>query len=222
MLGQDPAPGDEGRQGLGRHAHRLRRPGHGRRPGRRGPERRRGDAAPGGRGLQGPRAPSDRPTPCRRATSSGRSPGRTRRPSAARPSSCSSPPGPQKVAVPERRRADARTARARRSPAPGFTVTVTQQEDAKATPGTVLSQSPAAGTQADKGSAVTIVVAKAAGARSACPNVVGRGRGDRHRHAHERRLQGQRAARHRHRRGAGRHRRPAGPAAAGRRSRARP
>ncbi len=79
--------------------------------------------------------------------------------------------GPRKVAVPSVVGATEDSARATLTGA-GFSVTVTQQEDAKATPGTVLSQSPGAGTQADKGSSVTIVVAKQP-AQVTVPNVVG-------------------------------------------------
>lgn len=79
--------------------------------------------------------------------------------------------GPQKVAVPNVVGQSEDSARSTLTGA-GFTVTVTQQDDAKATPGTVLSESPAAGTQADKGSAVTIVVAKQPSEVSV-PNVVG-------------------------------------------------
>jgi len=43
----------------------------------------------------------------------------------------------------------------------GFQVSVTQQQTSAAQPGTVLSESPKAGTRADRGSAVTIVVAQA-------------------------------------------------------------
>jgi len=56
--------------------------------------------------------------------------------------------------------------------AAGFTVTSNEQEDAKATPGTVLSQTPAAQAKADKGSAVTLTVAKKP-ARVDVPNTVG-------------------------------------------------
>ncbi|HVP01749.1 MAG TPA: Stk1 family PASTA domain-containing Ser/Thr kinase [Solirubrobacteraceae bacterium] len=53
----------------------------------------------------------------------------------------------------------------------GFTVTVTSKEDT-ATPGTVLSQSPAAQSKADQGSAVALVVAKKP-SQVAVPNTVG-------------------------------------------------
>ncbi len=56
--------------------------------------------------------------------------------------------------------------------AAGFTVTTTDQEDAKATPGTVLSQTPAAQAKADKGSAVALTVAKKP-ATIDVPNTVG-------------------------------------------------
>ncbi len=79
--------------------------------------------------------------------------------------------GPKKVAVPNVVGATEDSARSTLTGA-GFTVTVTQQEDAKATPGTVLSQSPASGAQADKGSSVTIVVARQP-AEVTVPNVVG-------------------------------------------------
>ena len=79
--------------------------------------------------------------------------------------------GPKKVAVPSVVGATEDSARSTLTGA-GFTVTVTQQEDAKATPGTVLSQSPGAGTQADKGSSVTIVIAKQP-TEVSVPNVVG-------------------------------------------------
>ncbi len=79
--------------------------------------------------------------------------------------------GPKKVAVPSVVGTTEDNARSTLTGA-GFTVTVTQQEDEKATPGTVLSQTPGAGTQADKGSSVTIVVAKAP-EETSVPNVVG-------------------------------------------------
>lgn len=79
--------------------------------------------------------------------------------------------GPQKLAVPDVVGSSQDAARQALTGA-GFTVTATEREDAKAEPGTVLSQSPAAGAQADKGSAVTIVVAKRP-AQVAVPNVVG-------------------------------------------------
>jgi serine/threonine-protein kinase len=54
----------------------------------------------------------------------------------------------------------------------GFTVNVTEREDAGADPGTVLSQDPAAGAKADKGSQVGIVVARAP-AEVSVPNAIG-------------------------------------------------
>jgi serine/threonine-protein kinase len=54
----------------------------------------------------------------------------------------------------------------------GFTVNVTEREDADADPGTVLSQDPAAGAKADKGSQVGIVVARAP-AEVSVPNAIG-------------------------------------------------
>ncbi len=79
--------------------------------------------------------------------------------------------GPQKVAVPDVVGNPVATARDTLTAA-GFTVTVTEKEDAKADVGTVLSQTPAGGGTADKGSAVAIVVAKLP-AQVAVPNVVG-------------------------------------------------
>ncbi len=79
--------------------------------------------------------------------------------------------GPQKVAVPDVVGSTLDAARETLTGA-GFTVTTTQKEDAKAEPGTVLSQTPAGGGQADKGSAVALVVAKLP-AQVAVPNVVG-------------------------------------------------
>jgi len=79
--------------------------------------------------------------------------------------------GPQTVAVPDVVGSQLDAARTTLTGA-GFTVTVTQKEDAKADVGTVLSQSPAGSTTADKGSAVALVVAKAP-AQADVPNVVG-------------------------------------------------
>jgi serine/threonine-protein kinase len=79
--------------------------------------------------------------------------------------------GARQVAVPDVVGATEASARGTLTGA-GFTVTATEREDERATPGTVLSQSPAAGSQADKGSAVTIVVARQPEEVSV-PNVVG-------------------------------------------------
>jgi len=54
----------------------------------------------------------------------------------------------------------------------GFGVSVTQKESATATPGTVISQNPAGGGEADRGSTVAIVVAKKA-TTATVPNTVG-------------------------------------------------
>lgn len=54
----------------------------------------------------------------------------------------------------------------------GFGVSVTQKESATATPGTVISQDPAGGSEADRGSTVAIVVAKKA-TTATVPNTVG-------------------------------------------------
>ena len=54
----------------------------------------------------------------------------------------------------------------------GFGVSVTQEESATATPGTVISQNPAGGSEADRGSTVAIVVAKKA-TTATVPNTVG-------------------------------------------------
>lgn len=67
--------------------------------------------------------------------------------------------GPRKVAVPDVVGQSEESARSTLTGA-GFTVNAEQREDADADPGTVLSQSPAAGSDAAEGSAVTIVVAK--------------------------------------------------------------
>jgi serine/threonine-protein kinase len=56
--------------------------------------------------------------------------------------------------------------------AAGLKVTSVKREVAEPAPGTVISQSPAAGTQVKTGSTVTIVVAQAQ-AKTAVPNVVG-------------------------------------------------
>jgi len=79
--------------------------------------------------------------------------------------------GPQTVAVPDVVGTPLDAARTALTGA-GFTVTVTEKEDAKAAVGTVLSQSPAGSTTAAKGSAVALVVAKAP-AQVDVPNVVG-------------------------------------------------
>ncbi len=105
------------------------------------------------------------------AMRSTRSPPRGRRSSVGRPSRSTSRPAA--------RRSSSRTSSTRRSrmPAPrstaaGFTVTVTQQEDSKNDPGTVLAQSPAANAKADKGSAVALTVAKKP-AQIDVPNTIG-------------------------------------------------
>ena len=54
----------------------------------------------------------------------------------------------------------------------GFTVSVTRREDATAEPGTVLTQTPAAGTSAAEGSSVALVVARAP-AEKTVPSVIG-------------------------------------------------
>ncbi|CAB4875629.1 unannotated protein [freshwater metagenome] len=67
--------------------------------------------------------------------------------------------GPEKVDVPSvvgQQQADAQTTLI----TAGFKVTLTEREDLTAEPGTVLSQSPAAGATAKKGSTVRLVVAK--------------------------------------------------------------
>ena len=79
--------------------------------------------------------------------------------------------GAAQIAVPTltgQSEADARTALA----ALGLTATVTQKDDDKATPGTVLSQTPAPATKVDKGSSVALVVARQP-SQTAVPNVLG-------------------------------------------------
>jgi serine/threonine-protein kinase len=68
--------------------------------------------------------------------------------------------GPQKVNVPDVTGLSRAEARAALTGA-GFKVKVVQQESATDPPDTVLRQTPAGGTQAVKGSTVTIVVSKA-------------------------------------------------------------
>ncbi|MFM9022264.1 MAG: PASTA domain-containing protein, partial [Solirubrobacterales bacterium] len=56
--------------------------------------------------------------------------------------------------------------------AAGFGVSITERESATAEPGTVISQDPAGGSEADRGSTVAIVVAKKA-TTATVPNTVG-------------------------------------------------
>jgi serine/threonine-protein kinase len=67
--------------------------------------------------------------------------------------------GPEQVAVPDVTGQTSDSARSTLEGA-GFVVGVREQEDENTDPGTVLSQNPAAGTDAAKGSTVTITVAK--------------------------------------------------------------
>ena len=75
--------------------------------------------------------------------------------------------------MPERRRPDRATRRAARWRAPGFVVGVASRRTDRSDPGTVLAQTPAAGTEADKGATVSITVAKEPAAGRAVPDVVG-------------------------------------------------
>jgi len=79
--------------------------------------------------------------------------------------------GPQQVAVPDVVGQSSDSARSTLEGA-GFVVGVREQEDENADPGTVLSQTPSAGTNADKGSTVTITVAKEP-EQVSVPDVVG-------------------------------------------------
>jgi serine/threonine-protein kinase len=79
--------------------------------------------------------------------------------------------GPQRAAVPNVVGQTQESASSALTAA-GFEVTVEQREDEDARPGTVLSQSPAAGEQADRGAAVTIVVAQEP-EQVSVPSVVG-------------------------------------------------
>lgn len=79
--------------------------------------------------------------------------------------------GPRRAAVPDVVGQTEQAARAALTGA-GFTVTAEQREDEDAEPGTVLSQSPSGGEQADEGSAVTIVLAQEP-ERVSVPSVVG-------------------------------------------------
>ena len=80
--------------------------------------------------------------------------------------------GPEQVSVPQvtgKTEDEARTALENA----GFRVTVTNKEDADADPGSVLSQNPASGASAARGSVVTITVAEEP-KQVEVPNVVGR------------------------------------------------
>jgi len=81
--------------------------------------------------------------------------------------------GPQQIAVPDVTGHTRESARETLEAA-GFVVGVREQEDENADPGTVLSQSPSAGTDATKGSTVTITVAKRP-AQVTVPDVAGQG-----------------------------------------------
>ena len=80
--------------------------------------------------------------------------------------------GPPSVQVPDVTTEDAGQAKSTLQ-SRGFNVTTTSQVSTTATPGTVLSQSPAGGKSAATGSTVTLVVAKAP-PTVAVPNVVGK------------------------------------------------
>src|SRR5207253_418025 len=80
-------------------------------------------------------------------------------------------PGPQRVAVPSV--SGIAKARAQRTlQSFGFRVSVTQQQSAKVPPGTVLSQSPPAGSVELQGSTISITVATAPPAPSPSPSPV--------------------------------------------------
>jgi len=80
--------------------------------------------------------------------------------------------GPQQVAVPNEVGKTLDDARNDLENA-GFKVSVTRQESSTADPDTVLSQDPAAGTNADKGSTVNLTVAKEP-TTAQVPNEVGK------------------------------------------------
>jgi serine/threonine-protein kinase len=79
--------------------------------------------------------------------------------------------GPEQVAVPNVVGQTSDSARSTLEGA-GFVVGVREQEDQARDPGTVLAQTPAAGTEADKGATVSITVAKEP-AQVAVPDVTG-------------------------------------------------
>jgi serine/threonine-protein kinase len=79
--------------------------------------------------------------------------------------------GPRQASVPDVTGEPQASATATLSAA-GLKVSTVKREVAEPAPGTVISQSPAAGTQVKAGSTVTIVVAQAS-AKTAVPNVVG-------------------------------------------------
>jgi beta-lactam-binding protein with PASTA domain/predicted Ser/Thr protein kinase len=68
--------------------------------------------------------------------------------------------GPERVTVPDVEGSDREAARSELEAA-GLRAVITERESQDAEPGTVLAQDPAAGREVDKGSAVTLVVAKA-------------------------------------------------------------
>jgi serine/threonine-protein kinase len=80
--------------------------------------------------------------------------------------------GPQQVTVPDETGKTLGDARNDLENA-GFKVSVTRQESTTAPPGTVLSQDPVGGGQADKGSTVTLTVAKAP-STATVPDVTGK------------------------------------------------
>ena len=155
-----PAAGRGGQRGLDRHDHRLQRAGHGDRAGRGRRQGGRRESRRWRRPASRPTCGARPPTPSKKGRVISTQPGENTQLEKGRTVVLVVSQGPEKVSVPDVVGDDEDDARSTLSDA-GLKADVTEEESEDEDPGTVLRQDPGSGQQVDKGSTVTLVVAKA-------------------------------------------------------------